>query len=134
MQSITVELQEAIRLLKNSISSQIIKVAAYQRLLRQLIANKDELSLMNLSMLRDNHDHYRKPYSPELLDRAEDISELLETYLMDYNTLGTKLEFLRARMQNTDELVGSPENIKISISPTAISFLDYFMNGPNNNF
>lgn len=26
---------------------------------------------------------------------------------MDYNSLGTKLEFLRARMQNTDELVST---------------------------
>ena len=35
----------------------------------------------------------------------DDVSDMLESYLLDYNTLGTKLEFLKAQIQNTDELV-----------------------------
>lgn len=57
--TISVDLQEAIRVLKNRVSSEGIKVAAYQRLLRDLLSNHEDLALMNLSVLRDNEDLYR---------------------------------------------------------------------------
>ena len=57
--TISVELQEAIRVLKNRVSSEGIKVTAYQRLLRDLLSNQEDLALMNLCVLRDNEDLYR---------------------------------------------------------------------------
>jgi predicted DNA binding CopG/RHH family protein len=105
MKTITVELQEAIRVLKNTVSSQGIKVAAYQRLIRDLLSNAEDLALMNLSVLKEDQTLYSKPLAPEILNCKDDVADLLESYLLDYNTLGTKLEFLRAQIQNTDELV-----------------------------
>jgi hypothetical protein len=55
--------------------------------------------------LKENPALYRKPLSPDILNARDDIVELLESYLMDYNTLGTKIDFLRAQIQNTEELV-----------------------------
>ena len=105
MKTITVELQEAIRVLKNTVSSQGIKVAAYQRLIRDLLGNDEDLALMNLSLLKENQILYSKPLVPEIMNCKDDVSDMLESYLLDYNTLGTKLEFLKAQIQNTDELV-----------------------------
>ena len=57
--TISVDLQEAIRVLKNRVSSEGIKVSAYQRLLRDLLSNEEDLALMNLTVLKDNEDLYR---------------------------------------------------------------------------
>jgi predicted DNA binding CopG/RHH family protein len=57
--TITVDLQEAMRVLKNRVSSEGIKVSAYQRLLRNMLNNSEDLALMNLSILRENNDLYR---------------------------------------------------------------------------
>ena len=57
--TISADLQEAIRVLKNRVSSEAIKVAAYQRLLKDLLSNEEDLALMNLSVLKDNEDLYR---------------------------------------------------------------------------
>jgi hypothetical protein len=54
-----VDLQEAMRVLKNRVSSEGIKVSAYQRLLRNMLNNSEDLALMNLSILRENKDLYR---------------------------------------------------------------------------
>jgi hypothetical protein len=54
-----VDLQEAMRVLKNRVSSEEIKVSAYQRLLRNMLNNSEDLALMNLSILRENEDLYR---------------------------------------------------------------------------
>lgn len=56
--TITVDLQEAMRVLKNRVSSEGIKVSAYQRLLRNMLNNSEDLAFMNLSILRENEDLY----------------------------------------------------------------------------
>lgn len=45
---------------------------------------------------------------------------------MDYNSLGTKLEFLRARMQNTDELVSVSNNAGHSLDFTSMKIYRKF--------
>jgi hypothetical protein len=55
--------------------------------------------------------HCTSPVPNVLLSLLQD---LIESYLMDYNSLGTKLEFLRARMQNTDELVSASDKARRS--------------------
>jgi Mg2+ and Co2+ transporter CorA len=47
----------------------------------------------------------RSPLVPEILVCHEDIEELLETFLMDYNSLESKLEHLRVQIQSAEELV-----------------------------
>ena len=57
--TITVDLQEALRVLKNSVSSEELKVAAYQNLLRNMLQCSEDLALMNLSILKNNEDLYQ---------------------------------------------------------------------------
>ena len=57
--TITVDLQEVLRVLKNRVSLEGIKVAAYQNLLRNMLHCSEDLALMNLSILRDNEDLYQ---------------------------------------------------------------------------
>lgn len=105
LKSINVELQEHIRMLKNTVSSQAVKVNAYRRLFKDLINSDDDVALMNLSLLKERPNLYNKPLSPDILNSHEEITILVESYLMDYNTLETKLEFLRAQIQNAEELM-----------------------------
>ena len=64
---ITSEIRETIRVLKNSVEAQEIKVKDYQRLLKDLLRNQDDLALMNLSLLKARPYLYKKPLSLEIL-------------------------------------------------------------------
>ena len=102
---ITLEIRESIRVLKNTVEAQEIKVKAYQHLLKDLLNNSDDLALMNLSQLKENPKLYKKPLVPEILRCKEEVAEHLESSLLDYNTLETKLEFLRVQIENTNRLI-----------------------------
>lgn len=102
---ITSAVREKIRVLKNTVEAQKIKVKAYQRLLNDLLRNKEDMALMNLSLLKDSPHLYKKPLSLEILQYEENVSEHLESYLLDYDTLDTKLDFLRVQIENTNRLV-----------------------------
>ena len=159
---ITSEIRETIRVLKNTVEAQEIKVKDYQRLLKDLLRNQDDLALMNLSLLKARPYLYKKPLSLEILRQkgmslstclntpfypfhtntpsnststclldvvktnknilcihlliSIDITSLcscpigaitehLESYLLDYDTLETKLDFLRVQIENTNRLV-----------------------------
>ena len=64
---ITSEIREIIRVLKNTVEAQEIKVKDYQRLLKDLLRNQDDLALMNLSLLKARPYLYKKPLSLEIL-------------------------------------------------------------------
>jgi len=102
---ITSEIRESIRVLKNTVEAQEIKVKAYQRLLKDLLNNSDDLALMNLSLLKENPNLYKKPLVPEILRCKEEVAEHLESSLLDYDTLETKLDFLRVQIENTNRLI-----------------------------
>lgn len=61
--------------------------------------------LFIFQILFSNIVYCSKPLSDELLNGNEEIEVMLESYLMDYNTLSTKLEYLRAQIQNAEDLV-----------------------------
>ena len=48
---------------------------------------------------------HSKPLADEILNTNEEVEVMIESYLMDYNTLSTKLEYLRAQIQNAEDLV-----------------------------
>eukprot|EP01035_Chromulina_nebulosa_P022382 gene22382-28978_t len=45
------------------------------------------------------------PLANEFLNSHEDIEELLESYLMDYNLLESKIESLIVQIQSAEELI-----------------------------
>ena len=105
LQNITADMQDTLRVLKNAVLSQIIKIDSYRKLLKNLFKNEEDVALMNLSLLKERPHLYRKPLTLEVLNQQDDISNLLESYLMDYHAIGTKLEFLNAQIQSSEELV-----------------------------
>ena len=48
---------------------------------------------------------YRLPLKPSILQLVKDIEEVLESYLMDNNSMAAKLNYLNAQIQNTEDLV-----------------------------
>jgi Mg2+ and Co2+ transporter CorA len=91
--------------LKNAVSSQTVKTNAYRRLLLDLLESDDDLALMNLSLLKEKPGLYRRPLESEIINSHEEVTVMVESYLMDYNTLSTKLEYLRSQIQNAEELM-----------------------------
>lgn len=47
----------------------------------------------------------RSPISPEFLQSHEEIEELLESHLMDCNSLAEKIVYLLVTIQNAEDLV-----------------------------
>jgi hypothetical protein len=45
---------------------------------------------------------------PEILSKHDDMEELLESYLIDFNALESKIELTRSQIQNAEELVRKP--------------------------
>jgi Mg2+ and Co2+ transporter CorA len=81
------------------------KIHTFRTTLSDLLENDEDLALMNLSKLKDKPSLYNIPLDNKLLASHEEIEILLESYLTDYNSLETKLVYLRTQMQNAEELV-----------------------------
>ena len=45
------------------------------------------------------------PLVPEILSKHDEMEELLESYLIDFNALESKIELTRNQIQNAEELV-----------------------------
>jgi len=97
-------LQEDLRELKTTASEMAGTVDLYRRAINEMIMNDDHMALMNLSQLAKNPSLYRIPLCPKILSAHEEIEDLLQTYAMDFDSLSTKLKFLRDRIQNAEDL------------------------------
>lgn len=93
------EVQERLRALKNDLAEKAAKVSSFRRAMTELIEDDEGMALMNLTRLRVDPLLYKYPLSPEILGTHEEIEELLEAYLMDYNANENKLKALRSQMQ-----------------------------------
>jgi len=98
-------LQEEMREIKNTASEMAATVDLYRGAMNELIDNDDQMALMNLTQLARDPSLYRTPLCPEILASHEDVEELLQTYVMDYDSLSTKLKCLRDKIQNAEDLV-----------------------------
>jgi len=119
-------LQEEMRDSKMNASELVGTVELYRRAIYEVIVNDDQMALMNLSKLERNPLLYRTPLCPEILSAHEEIEELLQTYATDYDNLSTKLKFLRARLQNAEDLVSLRLDIsrnQLLVANTAFSLL-----------
>ncbi len=50
---------------------------------------------------------YRYPLAAEILSKHDEIEELLESYLLDFNALAANIEYARSQIQSAEELVSS---------------------------
>lgn len=66
----------------------------------------DELmALMNLSLLRDKPNLYHPPLSAEILGTHEDIEVMLDSLLMDYNAILSRLNLSRSKLESSEDMV-----------------------------
>ena len=78
----------------------------YRHLLRSLLKNTNMLALMSLGRLAEEPYLYAStPYPSDLTDDSELIEAILESYLVDYDAVFTKLEYLRNQLNSTEELI-----------------------------
>jgi Mg2+ and Co2+ transporter CorA len=95
------------RLLKNKLGSEIAKVASYRRILTELLDNDEDMAYMNLSHLAENPFLYLSGNGGNdfVKNHHQEIEELLESYLSDFNSLETKMNLLVKSMQSAEELM-----------------------------
>jgi len=103
--SIGVEYQEQIRIIKTAVSSLIVKVNGYRRLFTELLTSAEDISLMNLSLLKKKPSLSNKPLSIEILNDNEECSFLLESFMLEYHSLESKLQYLQSAISSADELM-----------------------------
>ena len=60
--------------------------------------------MMRLSLLRERPRLFDPPVAPDLLTQHEDVELLLESYLQDAEAVQTRLELLRLRIDNAEDL------------------------------
>jgi hypothetical protein len=64
------------------------KVNAYCKEINDLIEDDEGLALMNLTILKSSPKLYQSPLQPDIMVAHEEVEELLEAYLMDFNSIG----------------------------------------------
>jgi transcription termination factor NusB len=76
------------RNLKNTVFRLQSRNSSLKQTLTILINDDESMALMNLSKLNVNPELYNSPLCKEVLSSHEEIEELLESHLMDCNSLG----------------------------------------------
>ena len=59
---------------------------------------------MNLTLMKLHPDYYSLPLQPEVINCHEDIEIMIESFLLDYNTINSKLRLMRGKLQSAEEL------------------------------
>ena len=70
-----------------------------------LTYHTSSLSIPLLSFFRDDPQLYRAPLTPDVLSTHERIEELLESHLLDVESLEAKLSYLLKTLQNAEASV-----------------------------
>lgn len=102
---LSVDAQENMRYLKNQASRMLTRLKSFRRALEDLVEDDEDMALMNLTLLRRRPRLYQYPLSSEVLGKHEEIEELLENYLNDYNSIESKLLYQKQQMQSAEELL-----------------------------
>eukprot|EP01035_Chromulina_nebulosa_P018929 gene18929-24736_t len=102
---IPVDKQERMRMLKNRVTGMLSRILAYKRALVELLEEDQDLALLNLTKLKNKSTLYNLPLSNEILSSHEEMEVLLESYLMDYNSIESKVTFLQSQILNAEESV-----------------------------
>ena len=80
-------------------------VITYRRTIEEVLEDDGDLALLNLSVLKPKPHLYDLPLSQEIICYHEEMEIIFESYIMDYNSLQSKLEYLKSQMQSAEELV-----------------------------
>jgi len=65
----------------------------------------EDIALMNLTLLKSKPHLFSKPLSFEILNDNEDCSFMLESFLIEYHSLESKLQYLQSTIHSSEELM-----------------------------
>mmetsp|Transcript_20599 Transcript_20599/g.29552 ORF Transcript_20599/g.29552 Transcript_20599/m.29552 type:complete len:560 (-) Transcript_20599:55-1734(-) len=102
---VPVEIQEKFRQYKYEVSEQLERAQAHKQIIEELMEEDEEMALMNLSALKAKPQLYKSPLSPEILETHEEVEALLDSYLMDYNALLSRLKLSRSKLESSEDMV-----------------------------
>eukprot|EP01034_Spumella_vulgaris_P025879 gene25879-32385_t len=121
-----IEVQEKMRNLKNDLSMMSSRVSSSKHALHELTEDDEEMALMNLTYLKHKPLLYTYPLAGEILSKHDEIEELLESYLLDFNALAANIEYARSQIQSAEELVSlrlDTSRNELLIANTALAVL-----------
>lgn len=99
------DVQENMRNLKNDLNAQMQVFTHCKKVLEDLLEDIPDMAMMNLSYLKRKPKMYLIPLTDDLLCRHEHSEILLELHMMDYCSMETKAEQLKAQLQTAEESV-----------------------------
>ena len=97
---------ERLRHVKNAVSHLEARTRDTAEALEAILDEDEDMCMMRLSLLRERPQLFDPPISPELLTQHEDVELLLESYLQDAEAVQTRLELIRLRIDNAEDLFG----------------------------
>lgn len=117
---VSIDLQEQMRVLKDRLAALLHQIKGDKRALEDIVVDDEELAMMDLGKLKQMPKLYESPLKPAILASHEDMEAMLESYLVDFNTLQTKLEYIRSQIQSAEELV----NLRLNTSRNQLLVVD----------
>eukprot|EP01038_Epipyxis_sp_PR26KG_P011062 gene11062-14848_t len=97
------EIQEKLREAKIQLSTLQTKINDRRMTLEKMIEDEEEMSLMNLTFLRNKPYLYKLPLEQEILGLSDDIEDMLQSYLIDYNTLNSDINLTIDNIHSIEE-------------------------------
>ena len=96
-------IQEGMQEIKNKVATASSKVSSCCTWFVSLVAEDEEMALMNLSLLKQRPELYDTfPINEELLQSHELIEELLEVYVRDLNALNSTFNALQKLIESAE--------------------------------
>jgi Mg2+ and Co2+ transporter CorA len=102
---IPLEKQEEMREMKDKVNQMMTQTNAIKSALDEILEDEDDLALLNLSVLKQKPYLYSLPLVDQILILKEEMEVLLESYLMEFNTITNKLNILQQKLKSAEESV-----------------------------
>lgn len=102
---IPIKVQDKVRQYKHEVTEKVERVKAHKNVIQDIMDDDELMALMNLSLLRDKPNLYHPPLSAEILGTHEDIEVMLDSLLMDYNAILSRLNLSRSKLESSEDMV-----------------------------
>jgi Mg2+ and Co2+ transporter CorA len=97
---VSYEMQERLRELKNDTARLQRQIGGTQDVLRGLVTDEERLSILNLTAVKESPELYKQALQHPSLH--QDLENLFEAYLVDYNRLANNIRQLSAELNDVE--------------------------------
>mmetsp|Transcript_6675 Transcript_6675/g.6980 ORF Transcript_6675/g.6980 Transcript_6675/m.6980 type:complete len:480 (+) Transcript_6675:46-1485(+) len=123
---IPIKVQDKVRQYKHEVTEKVERVKAHKNVIQDVMNDDELMALMNLSLLNQKPNLYHPPLSPEILGTHEDIEVMLDSLIMDYNAILSRLNLSRSKLESSEDMVSlrlDTARNQLLITNTVISVL-----------